>query len=306
MKKILIPITNRAHVARMKLLLRELKLSPHLEIIDVEFTLEGKTMQERAANFAHFFGEALDTHLPDIVIIRGDRFEMLPAAMLAAYCGVKIAHIEGGDLSGAIDNKVRHAITHLADVHFVTTPEAARRVIALGADPEKVYNFGSLDAEFAANVPINAVRKMGYFVTSFHPIPGEDGEKIRMATDQFKRDNPDIEEVRIVSNQDYGVAYGNEEFGPEDYINLLRMAFFCVGNSSSFLKEASYLGVPVVDVGERQNNRLKPSSVLHVPYDERAIYLGMEYQSKRGHYADDHTYYKPGTSSKIASIIETL
>src|SRR4029078_3246843 len=89
---------------------------------------------------------------PDIVVICGDRFEQLAIAMAAAYLNKTIAHIEGGDLSGSIDESVRHAITKLAHLHFVTNADAHRRVLAMGEDPKYVFNTGSLDVERAASV----------------------------------------------------------------------------------------------------------------------------------------------------------
>ena len=109
-------------------------------------------MAKTACLTALEFTNSLYTLDPDIVVISGDRFEQLAIAMAAAYLNKTIAHIEGGDVSGSIDESVRHAITKLAHIHFVTNADAHRRVLAMGEDPEYVFNAGSLDVEWAAAV----------------------------------------------------------------------------------------------------------------------------------------------------------
>src|SRR3990167_585702 len=108
--KIFFPATNRVHLARQQILLD--KLESHFEVLVRQFEPLGAIMAERAASTTEHFWAQLHIDKPDIVLVRGDRFEVLPIAMLAAYMGIPIAHIEGGDLSGALDNKVRYAITH--------------------------------------------------------------------------------------------------------------------------------------------------------------------------------------------------
>ena len=109
-------------------------------------------MAKTACLTALEFTNSLYTASPDVVVICGDRFEQLAIAMAAAYLNITIAHIEGGDVTGSIDESVRHAITKLAHLHFVTNEDAQRRVLAMGEDPRYVFNTGSLDVELAAHV----------------------------------------------------------------------------------------------------------------------------------------------------------
>lgn len=298
MKKILFPVSNRVHLARQQLLLKELKKSFDLKIVDCTDNSPA-SMSEKVGDYADFWLKILEVENPDFVLLRGDRYEILPLATVTAYRGIKIAHIEGGDLSGVIDNKVRHAVTKLADIHFVTNKEAHSRVVAMGVDPENVYNFGSLDVEYALSVKPNRPIEENYAVIAFHPIPGEDGKLL----ENLKLKGLKI--INITSNKDYGMEYKGEEYESDRYINLLRYAELLIGNSSSFIKEASVFGVPVIDIGERQDNRLKPRNVLHIPYSEVALQRAIKYQLGMK-YKPSRIYSKDDTSKKIAEVLREL
>jgi UDP-hydrolysing UDP-N-acetyl-D-glucosamine 2-epimerase len=183
-RRICFPITSRAYYGRSQLLIRKLHAHPDVELElmlggsilldkysrhiadDIEaggFTISGSflnvieggnhvAMAKTACLTALEFTNGLHTIDPDVVVICGDRFEQLAIAMAAAYLNVTIAHIEGGDVSGSIDESVRHAITKLAHLHFVTNEDAHRRVLAMGEDPRYVFNTGSLDVEVASRV----------------------------------------------------------------------------------------------------------------------------------------------------------
>ncbi len=237
----------------------------------------------------------------DAVIIRGDRFEMLGLAMVAVFKGFKVIHIEGGDLSGVIDNKVRHSITHLSDLHFCTNEESHRRLINMGVPLERVWDFGSLDVEYASKVKPKKPKEKSFILVAYHPINSEDEKELERALSHFKGKKI----IKIGSNSDYGRTYGAEQYSPEDYINLMRYAKVCVGNSSSLLKEASILGVSVVLVGDRQDKRLQPKNVLHVPCQSEEILQGilfkMQTKSK-----PDFSYFQPDTSKKIVETLEKV
>lgn len=239
----------------------------------------------------------------DAIIIRGDRFEMLGLTMVATYQGIKIIHLEGGDTSGVIDNRVRHAITHLSDFHFCTNEQSHRKLINMGVPLDHVWNFGSLDVEYAEQVkPVKVLKQRPYILVAFHPIEGENANELDKALREFEG-HYDI--VRIGSNTDYGKGYGTEQFSPEEYINMMRFAALCIGNSSSLLKEASVLSVPVINIGSRQNDRLKPKNVLDLPCKAKIITEGIEFQLKR-EYKKDLTYYQKDTSKKIVNKLKEI
>src|SRR3984893_6548632 len=183
-RRVCFPITSRAYYGRSQLLLHKLQSHPD---IDIELMLGGSILLDKysqhVADDIEAGGFTISTSLfnvieggnhvamaktacltaleftngihaldPDIVVICGDRFEQLAIAMAAAYLNKTIAHIEGGDLSGSIDESVRHAITKLAHIHFVTNEDAKRRVLTMGEDPRYVFNTGSLDVEVASQV----------------------------------------------------------------------------------------------------------------------------------------------------------
>src|SRR5437762_3825199 len=183
-RRICFPITSRAYYGRSQLLIKTLHNHPSVELElmlggsilldkysrhiadDIEaggFTIstslfnviEGGNhvaMAKTACLTALEFTNGFHAADPDVVVICGDRFEQLAIAMAAAYLNRTIAHIEGGDVTGSIDESVRHAVTKLAHIHFVTNEDAQRRVLAMGEDPKYVFNTGSLDVELASKV----------------------------------------------------------------------------------------------------------------------------------------------------------
>jgi len=291
MKRILFPSTNRVHIARQKLLLNKLNECSELDI--VEYNTKYSYILNNVADISNYFRKILGRNEYDLVLIRGDRYEMLPIAMLAAYKGIRIAHIEGGDLSGVIDNKVRYSITALSDIHFATNKESYARLIKMGTDPELTFDFGSLDVEYAKSIKLRGIKEE-FVVLCHHPLPGEDPKIIeRIIKDNYKGNI-----IIIKTNSDSGYSYGKEEYTPEDYIELIANAKCLVGNSSSFLKEASVFGTPVVNIGERQKNRLVPKNVISIPFDEVKIrdVLKIQLKSER---IPSNIYYKKNTSKNI-------
>ena len=291
MKKILFPATNRVHLARQKLLLDELRF--HFDVSVEEYQSPYNDILNVVADCANHYRNVINNPF-DLVLIRGDRYEMLPIAMLCAYRGTLIAHIEGGDISGAIDNKVRHALTQLADIHFATNEESHIRLIGMGVLPSKVFNFGSLDAEYAASIRVPKYEGEPYLMVVYHPLAGEDIDELEWGLRFWKG-----KIVRIKSNKDSGKTYGKEEYSPEEYIGLMANARCLVGNSSSFLKEASVLGTPTVNVGGRQKLRLMPQNVLSIPVRGFEIENAIKYQLEHGRYQPSSVYFQEGTSKKI-------
>lgn len=295
-KQLLIPLTARPHRARMKLLIAELEKQFKVDIWEPQ---ERKgDMTSNAILYAIEFSNYLIGKDYDAIILRGDRYEVLGLGMVASYKGFKIIHIEGGDLSGdVIDSKVRHAITHLSDYHFATNKEAHQRLVAMGVPPDKVWNFGSLDVEFADKVKTNKIKKGTYILVAYHPLENEKEQELDKALKHFKCDI-----IRIGSNKDAGRTYGKEEFSPEDYINLMRGAKVLVGNSSSLIKEASILGKGVVLVGDRQSRRFMPHNIVQVPCEKDNILKAILYQMQNK-YEKDLTYFQPRTSVNISKTI---
>lgn len=289
------PCTSPIHIARNQLLLNELKKRFELHI--ATYGEKDMKMDEIACDITPKFKRALDIVKPDLVIIRADRAELLPCAMLSVYGNYKVAQLECGDKSGTWDNKVRYAISHLADYHFTTNNDSQERMLKIGFD--NVWNCGSLDVEYALSVKPSKLRSKPYILVLWHPVPFEDSNALYGALNAF----PDYSIVGVRGNKDYGEKSSYKEwYSPEDFINLLRNASCLVGNSSAGLKEASVLGTPVVNVGTRQQGRTKPLSVLDCPCEEKEIIEAIRSQiGKR--YEIDATYFQENCSQKIAGQI---
>ncbi|KKN23431.1 hypothetical protein LCGC14_0905130 [marine sediment metagenome] len=260
---------------------------------------------------------------PDVVLLLGDRYETLAAALAATVAKVPIAHIHGGEASfGSFDNQIRDAISKLAHIHFVAAEPFKERLIAIGEDPERIHVVGAPGLDNIDLAELGPRKPGKFFVATYHPPTlGESGGIYALieALDRF----PDYNVIWTGVNNDPG----NEEIkaaleghdcrslGLLDYLVLCRHAAAVVGNSSSGIIEAPTLGVPTVNVGPRQDGRLKGDSVVDCPENaegiEEGIYLALEYEALRledddlymGYY--HNPYGGPGASQKIADILAT-
>lgn len=369
-RKICFPIMSRIHYARQKHLLELLKNHPAIELqivlggsallekygerflpaiakdgFEVQETLfnvidggNHVSMAKTAGLTALEFSNTLHKLDPDIVLIRGDRFEQLAAAMVAAYLNKTVAHIEGGDVSGTIDESVRHAITKLAHIHFVTNSDAQKRVIQMGENPEMVFNVGSLDVEFAQSTSkkidpafINQVGtgavlnfQEPYLMVIQHPVTTESKNRDNIEETLAAVAEIGMQAVWFWPNSDAGTAEMSkairifrEDKGrasirfltdilPEDFMGLLQSTACLVGNSSSGIKESSYFGTPVVNIGTRQANRLRGPNVMDSGYNREDIKRIIQAQLNHGRYSQSNLYYQPDTSKKMVEVLESV
>ncbi len=368
-RRICFPITSRAYYGRSQLLIRKLHAHDSIELElmlggailldkysrhiadDIEaggFSISGSflnvieggnhvAMAKTACLTALEFTNGLHSLNPDIVVICGDRFEQLAIAMAAAYLNLTLAHIEGGDVTGSIDESVRHAITKLSHLHFVTNDEAHRRVLTMGEDPRFVFNTGSLDVELASRVTkalttheINAYGvgcsvdiAKPFLVVIQHPVTTERDNRAHIETTMNAVAALGMQAIWFWPNPDAGTAEMSESLRhvreqhaelaermrfitnipADDFVALLRQAACVVGNSSAGIKECSYLGTPVVDIGGRQEGRLAATHVVNVPYDGDAIRTAITRQLAHGRYAPSTIYYRPDTSDRILDVL---
>jgi bifunctional UDP-N-acetylglucosamine 2-epimerase / N-acetylmannosamine kinase len=368
-RRICFPMTSRAYYGRSQLLLQKLQQHPGVELElmlggsilldkysrhiadDIEaggFTIstslfnviEGGNhvaMAKTACLTALEFTNGFHAADPDIVVICGDRFEQLAIAMSAAYLNKTIAHIEGGDVTGSIDESVRHAITKLAHFHFVTNDAAHRRVLAMGEDPRYVFTTGSLDVEMAANAApaIASAVINGYGVgheidvsrpfllVIQHPVTTEHENRRHLEDTLRAVSSLDLPAIWIWPNPDAGTGEMADsirhfrETVPDavrkmrfitdvpvaDFIALLKVTACLVGNSSAGIKECSYLGTPVVNIGARQQGRLHAGNVMHAGYDRDAILDAVRRQIAHGRYPASEIYYRPGASQAIVDVL---
>lgn len=368
-RKIFFPLTSRAYSARMKFILDLLSKNPKMDLqvigagaflldrysekalSDIEesgldirekilSTIEGGNnlaMAKTAGLTILETANLLQKLDPDIVVICGDRFEQLAIATAAAYLNKTIAHIEGGDVSGSIDESVRHAVTKLSHLHFVTNKDAYNRVLQMGENPKFVFNVGSPDVEYAATVSKKlfpeVINKRGVggqidikkpFLTVIqHPVTSENNgtniketlkavSEMRMPT-VFLLPNNDAgtEEMshrlrefrdKIENERDMQARFITD-IRSDDFVALLKTTACLVGNSSSGIKEGSYLGTPTVNIGTRQNKRLRGPNVVDAGYDSKEIVEAVKAQLAHGPYKSSGVYHKPNTAKKICEIL---
>ncbi len=276
---------------------------------------------------------------PDVLVVRGDRFEVLAAAIAAAYMNIPIAHIEGGDVSGTLDESVRHAITKLSHIHFATNEPARERILRMGEDPDYVFNFGSPDIEVVLRAEKQGLDIHGadldqsgsgtkisldedYVMVMYHPVNteleslSENTRKLLLAVHKL-----DMPVIWFWPNFDAGAEYISHELRifkektanhkvkflrylpPRQFLSLLTKSKCLIGNSSAGIKECSYLGIPVVNVGSRQNNRLRADNVADSGNDSVEIYNAIKKQLSVGRYPSSSLYASNDTSREIASTI---
>ena len=284
-----------------------------------------------------------DNLKPDIVMTIADRFETIATSIAAAYQNIPLAHIQGGEVTGNIDEKVRHANTKLADIHLVASEDARQRVIKLGEDEEYVINTGCPSIDLAKEVLENPAldfdveEKYGgvggevdqnkpYIVVMQHPVTTEYQASREQVTKTLKA----VTELNMPTywfwpNVDAGsdgtstgIRSFREKYHPQnirfiknmeptDFLKLLVNSQCLIGNSSVGIRECSYLGVPVVNIGTRQNRRVKGSNVLNADYDieniKAAILNRMEAKATL---KSEHVYGGGNAGEKIAEVLATI
>lgn len=247
--------------------------------------------------------DVLNELKPDLIVVLGDRFEIFAAAQAAMVLQIPVAHLAGGDNGlGTYDNIIRHCITKMASLHFVTHDEARRRVIQLGESPDRVYCFGATSVENIVKLPLlprdTLERELGValgevnFLVTFHPLTMDEfSAEVQLhallnALDGFLREK-NCSVIFTKANADNGGRVLNhivEEYvklnpncylfdslGQTRYLSLMKHATAVIGNSSSGIYEAPYLQTPTVDISSRQRGRAAPASVIRCEADETSI-----------------------------------
>lgn len=241
---------------------------------------------------------------PDLIVIHGDRLEALAGAIVGAFNNIKVAHIEGGEVSGTIDESIRHAITKFAHFHLVANEEAKERIMQLGEEEEAVYIIGSpdIDIMYSENLPTMADLKDRYNIDfeefgilMYHPVTTESRKTL-------KQNIKNVVDAVIESDRNYVVIFPNNDFGSETileemerlknnpkfkvfpsirfeyFLSLLKHADFMMGNSSAGVRETSVYGTPSINIGDRQQGRVDPSNglVLNASNDKETILNQLE------------------------------
>jgi GDP/UDP-N,N'-diacetylbacillosamine 2-epimerase (hydrolysing) len=247
--------------------------------------------------------QAFERLKPDLLVILGDRFEVLAAASTAVAMNIPIAHLCGGESTeGAIDEQIRHAITKMAHLHFAQTEYYKQRIIKMGEEEWRVFNTGVLAYEtikrldllrrdeLEIELGIKLVDKL--FVVTFHPVTlerdslEEQIDNLLLALSEFKNTiiftypNSDSGGRLIASKINEFISHRSNAYvfyslGQKKYLSLLKHADAMIGNSSSGILEAPFLNLPVVNIGNRQKGRLRSKNIIDVTYDREAVRIGI-------------------------------
>jgi UDP-hydrolysing UDP-N-acetyl-D-glucosamine 2-epimerase len=275
---------------------------------------------------------------PDVVITVGDRFETMSTALAATYMNIPLAHTMGGEVSGNIDESIRHAVTKFAHVHFPSSQDAADRIIRMGEDPSTVHVVGCPRMDLVAEVLADGSnglsqlfdfgvggsfdRDQPFLVVSQHPVTTEYGHGEEQITETLQAVKElGLPAVVLWPNADAGsedIARGIRKFREfeddsrlhffknlptDDYIKLMGKTACLVGNSSSAIREGSFAGTPAVNVGTRQEGRERGSNVIDVGYDRRAIADAVRQQLGHGRYDSEPIYGDGHAGERIADVL---
>ena len=285
---------------------------------------------------------ALDNLQPDFVVTIADRHETLATAVAAAYMNIPLVHIQGGEITGSIDEKVRHAITKLSDYHLVSTQQAAERVVRMGEEQETVIVTGCPSIDIAARVldkpalDFDPMQKYGgvgasldlsggYLVALQHSVTTQHElarkhvqETLHAATDSglptlWFWPNPDagsdgtsrgIRSFR--ESHDPSNLHFFKNMAPMDFLRVVYHSRCLIGNSSAGIRECSFLGVPVVNIGGRQEGRDRGANVVDVDHDRAAIADAIRRQTSRGRLPSDPLYGDGGAGPRIAAALARI
>lgn len=309
----------------------------------VYMILEGESLVTSAKSTGMGLAElatVFDDLQPDAVVTIADRFETISTAIAAAYMNIPLVHVQGGEITGSIDEKVRHAITKLADLHLVSCEQARTRVIRMGEIPEAVVVTGCPSIDIAKDV-LEAPQietshlferyggvgerldlSKGYLVVLQHPVTTEYAES-RTHVDEtlYAIDRLGLPTLWFWPNVDAGSdgtsrgirAYREvhdlphvhffKNVPPEDFLRILLKSWCIVGNSSVAIRECSFLGVPAVNIGSRQQGRDRGANVLDVDYDRNLIEAAIRRQIDSVRPASDTLYGNGNAGHNIADAI---
>lgn len=370
-RKVCIVVGSRANYSSIKSVMRAVAAHPDLElqlvagasalldrygaVIDIMerdgFTAAAKVFMlvegETPATMAKSTGLGLielptifETLKPDVVLTVGDRFETMATTLAAAYMNIPLAHTMGGEVSGNIDENIRHAITKFATIHFPACEDARQRIIRLGERPEVVHNVGcprmDLVADILRNKPDVSERLFAegvganfdingdFLLVSQHPVTGEygRGEAQIEATLEACLDIG-MPAVVLWPNADAGsedVARGIRKFRehhreapfhyvknlpPEIYMPLMNMTRCLIGNSSSAIREGAFIGTPAVNIGSRQTARQRSANIIDAGYTKGEIAAAIKDRLKAGKFPSDPIYGDGHAGPRIADLLAT-
>ncbi len=370
-RKVCVVVSSRASLARITTVLEAVRDHPGLELqviaaasallerfggtvnvledagfkpnAKIHLILEGQTPATMAKSTGLGLLElasAFEMLEPDMVVTVADRFETMATAIAAAYMNIPVAHTQGGDVSGSIDESVRHAVTKLAHVHFPSTELSARRIIAMGENPMFVFNLGCPSIDLAARTPLrsrgDALGGHGgagspikpeepFLLVIQHAVTTEYGHSLEQITATLQAiSSIGMQALVFWPNVDAGsdeIAKGIRQFREQglaerchffhnqpadDFIRLMAHCACMIGNSSAALREGAYLGTPAVSIGTRQQDRECGENVMFTSHDPLEIAAAIQRQVAHGRYQPNHLFGNGSTGRRIADVLATV
>ena len=370
-KKICVVILNRANFARIKTVLIELKKQKNLQ---VEVILGGSAILEKYGDIENEIksigiipytkllcvvdGTSLESMTKTVgvllieistifskmkpvgVLTVADRHETIATAIAARYMNISLIHTQGGEVTGSVDNSVRNAISMMADYHFPATSKSKSRLIKMGIDKKKVFNFGCPSLDLISRMKFNRknlkkIMKYGvgknidfskkYIVVLQHSDTDEYlSSKKQITQTLLAIHNLNLQTIWLWPNVDAGSDIFSKELRkfrekkklpnlhfiknlpPEDYANMINYSNCIVGNSSSAIREGSFLGIPAVNIGSRQKNREIANNVKNVNYDHNKIETAIKKQINKKHLSKNYLYGKGNAGRLIAKKINQI
>jgi UDP-hydrolysing UDP-N-acetyl-D-glucosamine 2-epimerase len=369
-KKICVVVTARPSYSRIRTALQAIKAHPQLEL---QLVVSASALLDKYGNAVEYI-EADGFHInekvfmvlegssptgmakttgvgimelatsfynlePDMVVTIGDRYETMATAVAASYMNIPLVHVQGGEVTGNIDEKVRHAITKLADLHLVASEDARERLVRMGEVPERIHLTGCPSIDLAEEVRLNPALdfdpvgryggvgaaidiKQPYIVVMQHPVTTEFEAAVEQANQTMEAvlatgvqalwfwpnvdagsDGTSNALRRYRENRkDLPVRFFKNMEG-RDFLRLLVNSRCLIGNSSVGIRECSYLGVPVVNIGSRQNRRERGPNVIDTGYGSAEILAAIQRQLAHGPHAKATIYGDGDAGTRIAEVL---
>ncbi|MBC8464540.1 MAG: UDP-N-acetylglucosamine 2-epimerase (hydrolyzing) [Bacteroidetes bacterium] len=269
-----------------------------------------ESMDEILANTIHGLSAQIKKIKPDMIVIHGDRVEALAGAIVGSLNNIFVAHIEGGEVSGTIDELIRHSVSKLSHFHLVANELAQKRLLQMGEREESVFVIGSPDVDIMFSDKLESLE----FVKSYYEIPFKEFgilmfHPVTTEVAQMEEYAQNLVRAVIDSKKNYVVIAPNNDLGSEAifeaykilegqpnirmfpslrfeyFLVLLKHSQFLLGNSSTGIREAPYYGIPSINIGTRQQNRSLHQEIINCDYTSAAISLAIKQALKMGRYA---------------------
>lgn len=304
--KIILYVTGMHNLKQFGLTYHEILKDKIKNVVRVNNQSNKNKMDEIFAKTSFQFSNFLKKTKPDLVVVHGDRSEALACAIVSCLNNIKVGHIEGGELTGTIDEMIRHSISKIANYHFVTNKFAKKRLLQMGEKNNSIFVIGSPDVDIILkkNLPnLDSAKKRyninydKYSIAIMHPVTTD--------LKNLKKDSEIFINSLIKSKKNYIVIHPNNDEGRhiiidslkkikknpcfkefhsirfEYFLTFLKNSNLIIGNSSSGVVEAPYYGVPCINLGSRQNKRVNIKTIINCPYSENKIIKAIDKYSNK-------------------------